>query len=151
MYLRAQALTNITGNKGHHQLLRFGALTAGFWYHVLVQHLNGSLETGKLHHGVGDLPQPQGKNTFIEPAQMITSTISSPAHNLRLLKSLMGNEVHFVDHPLVIFSHYSLKKWFCFFGMVQNFVSFWHLLYEHTQMKIQSNFWVIIYNSATMK
>lgn len=59
-------LTNVTSRKGHDQLLRFGALTAGLRDNILVEHLHSSLKAGKLHHGVGDLPHPQGSHSFIE-------------------------------------------------------------------------------------
>lgn len=59
-------LTNITGNEGDHQLFRFGALATGLGDSVLVEQLHGALEAGELHHGVGDLPHPEGNHTLIE-------------------------------------------------------------------------------------
>lgn len=64
---RCDTLTDVTGNEGDHQLLRFAALAARFGHHVLVEHLHSSLKAGELHHGVRDLPHPQGHHTLIEP------------------------------------------------------------------------------------
>ena len=63
------SLTNVPGHKSDHQLLSLGALTAGLGHHVLVEQLHGALKAGKLHHGVGDLPEPQWVHTLIEPAR----------------------------------------------------------------------------------
>lgn len=60
-------LTDVTGHEGDHQLLSLAALAAGLGHHVLVEHLHSALEAGELHHGVGDLPHPQGHHTLIEP------------------------------------------------------------------------------------
>ena len=62
------SLTDVTSHEGDHQLLRFGALAAGLGNNILVEQLHSALEAGKLHHGVGDLPHPQGNHTLIEPA-----------------------------------------------------------------------------------
>lgn len=59
-------LTNVTCHEGDHQLLRFGALTAGLGNSILIEQLHCALEAGKLHHCVGDLPHPQGHHTLIE-------------------------------------------------------------------------------------
>lgn len=61
-----QSLTNVTSHKGDDQLLSFAALTAGLGNNILVEQLHSSLEAGELHHGVGDLPHPQGHYTLIE-------------------------------------------------------------------------------------
>lgn len=59
-------LTNVTSHKSDHQLLGFAALTSGLGDNILVEHLHCTLETGKLHHGIGDLPHPQWHHTLIE-------------------------------------------------------------------------------------
>lgn len=59
-------LTNVTGNKGDHQLLSFAALTARLGNNILVEHLHSALKAGKFHHGVGNLPHPQWHHTLIE-------------------------------------------------------------------------------------
>lgn len=64
-------LTDITCDEGDDELLGFGAGTARFGHHVFVQHLHGTLETRKLHHGVGDLTQPQRIHTFVKPVMKI--------------------------------------------------------------------------------
>ena len=59
-------LTDVTCHEGYNQLLGFAALTAGLGNNILVEQLHSSLKAGKLHHGVGDLPHPQGNYTLIE-------------------------------------------------------------------------------------
>lgn len=71
MYDVEHKLTDITSDEGYDELLRFGAGTARFGHHILVQHLHGALETRKLYHGVGDLTQPQRIHTFVKPIRKI--------------------------------------------------------------------------------
>ena len=38
-----------------------------FGYNMFVKKLNSSLKASKLHHGVRDLPHPQGREALVEP------------------------------------------------------------------------------------
>lgn len=38
---------------------------------MLVENLDGSLEAGELHHGVGDLPAPQRPQGLVEPVDAL--------------------------------------------------------------------------------
>ena len=62
----AEDTSDVAGGEGDHQLLGLGALGPGLGDHVLVKSLHGSLETGKLHHGVGDLSSPQRNQGLVE-------------------------------------------------------------------------------------
>lgn len=59
-------LTDVTSNKGDHQLFRLAALTARLGDNMLVKQLYSSLEAGELHHGVGDLSHPQRHHPLVE-------------------------------------------------------------------------------------
>merc|ERR1712211_161823 len=62
----AEDTSDVAGGESDHQLLSLGALGPGLGDHVLVKSLHGSLETGKLHHGVGDLSSPQRNQGLVE-------------------------------------------------------------------------------------
>ncbi|VCX17906.1 unnamed protein product [Gulo gulo] len=47
-------------------MLGLGALALGLGDHILVEGLHHELEAGELHHGVGDLPQPQQRHALVE-------------------------------------------------------------------------------------
>lgn len=67
-------LTDVTGHEGDDQLLGFAALAAGLRNHVLVEQLHSALKAGELHHGVRDLPHPQGSHTLVETGVQTIST-----------------------------------------------------------------------------
>lgn len=77
-----RALTDVTSDKGDDELLWFAALTPWFGDNIFVEHFYSPLEAGELHHGVGDLPHPQGNHTFIEPGQ--TTQVTDPIQMLSL-------------------------------------------------------------------
>uniref|UniRef100_M3Y4J0 Uncharacterized protein n=1 Tax=Mustela putorius furo TaxID=9669 RepID=M3Y4J0_MUSPF len=52
-------------------LLSLGALALGLGDHILVESLHRALEAGKLHHGVGDLLQPQRRHALVEGPQAL--------------------------------------------------------------------------------
>jgi hypothetical protein len=60
------ATGDVAGGEGDHQLLGLVALVPRLRHHVLVKGDHSLLETGELHHGVGDLPAPQGNQRFVE-------------------------------------------------------------------------------------
>merc|ERR1719422_2284021 len=62
----AEDTSDVAGSEGDHQLFGLGALGPGLGDHVLVKSLHGSLETGKLHHGVGDLSSPKRNQGLVE-------------------------------------------------------------------------------------
>ena len=69
----AEHTGDVTGGEGDDQLLALGALGTGLGHHVGVQELDGLLEAGKLHHGVGDLSAPQGNERLIEAVDALGS------------------------------------------------------------------------------
>merc|ERR1719347_998909 len=62
----AEDTSDVSSSECDDQLLRLGALSARLGDHVLVDGLHGSLEAGKLHHGVGDLSSPQRNQRLVE-------------------------------------------------------------------------------------
>lgn len=82
-------LTDIASHESDNQLLSLGALAAWLGHRVLVEHLHRAFKAGKLHHGVRDLPHPQGNHTLVEPAGdmvvMPTAQLSCNPHTFRLL------------------------------------------------------------------
>ena len=63
---------NVTGSEGYDELLRFRALVPRLGHHELVESLNSSLEAGELHHGVGNLPSPQGHKGLVESVDALS-------------------------------------------------------------------------------
>ena len=53
-------------------LFTLGAVSAGLGHNIFVQHLDGALKAGKLHHSVGDLSAPQGDDALVETETRIT-------------------------------------------------------------------------------
>lgn len=69
----AEDASYVAGREGHGQLLSFGVLALRLGHHVLGERLDGVLEAGELHHGVGDLPHPARRRAFVEgPPALLT-------------------------------------------------------------------------------
>lgn len=58
--------SDVTGDKGDTELLGLVVLGARLGEGVLVDGLDGLLKGGELHHGVGDLTEPEGSETLVE-------------------------------------------------------------------------------------
>ena len=63
---RTEDAGNVSCSKCDHQLLRLAALVSWLRHHIGIDRLHSSLETGKLHHGVGNLTTPQGNEGLVE-------------------------------------------------------------------------------------
>lgn len=62
----AENTGNVTGGERDDELFTFAALISGLGHNMSVQELDGLFKTGKFHHGVGDLPHPQGDERLEE-------------------------------------------------------------------------------------
>jgi len=62
----AEHTGDVTGGEGDDELLALGALGAGLGHDVLVEELDGLLKARELHHGVGDLAEPEGLEALVE-------------------------------------------------------------------------------------
>ena len=67
----AEDSSNVTSSEGDDQLLRLAALGARLRHHILVDGLHSPLETGKLHHGVGDLSAPERDERLVEAVESL--------------------------------------------------------------------------------
>ena len=58
---------NVAPGECHNQLSRFAHLVTWVWHNVLVQKFNSSFKSGEFHHGIGDLSEPEWRQTLVEP------------------------------------------------------------------------------------
>merc|ERR1719233_2593288 len=63
--------SNVTSGKCDYKLLALGALSPRLGHQIGVDGLHGALEAGELHHGVGDLPSPQGNQGLVKSTQTL--------------------------------------------------------------------------------
>ena len=69
----AEDTSNVASGEGDNQLFSLGALGPWLGDHVVVERNDGLLKAGKLHHGVGDLPAPQGHQGLVEAVDALSS------------------------------------------------------------------------------
>ena len=58
--------SNVTSSESHNELFALGAFGPGFGDEVGVNSLNGPLEAGELHHGIGNLTTPKRYQRLVE-------------------------------------------------------------------------------------
>merc|ERR1719145_574854 len=69
----AEDTSDVASGEGDNQLFSLGALGPWLGDHVVVERHDGLLKAGKLHHGVGDLPAPQGHQGLVEAVDALSS------------------------------------------------------------------------------
>merc|ERR1719317_768421 len=69
----AEDTSNVASGEGDNQLFTLGAFSPWLGDNVVVESHHGLLKAGKLHHGVGDLPDPQGHQGLEEAVDALSS------------------------------------------------------------------------------
>jgi hypothetical protein len=67
----AENTGDVTGGEGDSELSGLAVGVLGVGEHVGVEGLDGALEGGELHHGVGNLTTPERTDTLVEAAEKI--------------------------------------------------------------------------------
>ena len=69
----AEDAGNVASCEGHNQLLTLGTLSPWLGNDMFIESHHSLLKASKLHHGVGDLPAPQGHQGLVEAVDALSS------------------------------------------------------------------------------
>ena len=96
----AEDTSPVTGKEGDHELSGLGVRALGGGEDVLVEGLDGVLESTELHHGVGNLTEPQRLDALVEavPALSVHDLRPALASSSRESASVAGLHAHLQLH-----------------------------------------------------